>query len=204
VLRLPRFQLIISGILIALALLGVSAVLVANIPALLMFLGKRPDLTGRTELWSQVITAIGKHPWCGYGVHSFWKGMYGPSASVIEALGWDVPHAHNGILDLLLDVGVIGLVFFVLAFISATWGAIRNYRETRDDKNLWPLLLLAMFAAGNLTESTILNQSLFWTLFMSSTYRISRRGRVQDVLVTERAGTMIPIPAIAQARGANR
>lgn len=199
-LRLPRFQLVIGSLFGTIGLFGLAAVLIPNRSAFFALFGKNSDLTGRTELWSQVITAIGRHPWHGYGVYSFWLGTYGPSASVIEAVGWDVPHAHNGILDLLLDVGAIGLALFVLAYLSGVFGAIRNYRESRNDKDLWPLMILIVFAGANLTESSIIHQSLFWTLFMSATFRASRRATFQLDSAPGKAKAMMTVHSIVPAR----
>jgi exopolysaccharide production protein ExoQ len=199
-LRLPRFQLVIGSLFAAIGSLGVAAVVIPNRSSIFALFGKNSDLTGRTELWSQVITAIGRHPWHGYGVYSFWLGTFGPSASVIEAVGWDVPHAHNGILDLLLDVGAIGLALFVLAYLSGVSGAIRNYRESRSDKDLWPLMVLIVFAGANLTESSIIHQSLFWTLFMSATFRASRRATVWPDSAPGKAEGMMPVHSIVPTR----
>jgi O-antigen ligase len=199
-LRLPPFQLVISSFFTTLASLAALAVVVPNISSILAVFGKKSDLTGRTELWGQVLTAIGRHPWHGYGVYSFWVGMYGPSAAVIEAVGWDVPHAHNGLLDLLLDVGAIGLILFMFAYLGGVLGAIRNYRQSRSDEHLWPLMFLTLFALGNLTESSIIHQSLFWTLFMSATYRASQRGAHQQHSPQWKAEAMMPLHTIVPTR----
>jgi O-antigen ligase len=184
VFRLPPFQLILGGAAVSL-LLGVTImVLIPRTSELLESFGKKADLTGRTELWSQVIAAIARHPWHGYGVYSFWNGMYGPSAAVIAAIGWDAPHAHNGFLDVLLDVGAIGLALFLFAYASAVIGAIRNYRNGESETELWPLLFLVMTLFANLTESSLIHQSIYWTLFLSSAYRASKPIGAQSALST--------------------
>lgn len=200
-LRVPRFQLAIGSVFAGIVLLATTAVVIPNLSAVFALFGKKSDLTGRTELWSQVITAIGRHPWHGYGVYSFWLGLYGPSAPVIEAVGWDVPHAHNGILDLLLDVGAIGLALFVLAYVAGVLGAVRIYRQSRSQKDLWPLMILIVFAAANLTESSIIHQSLYWTLFMSATFRASRRTPFQRDSASGIAQGMMPIHSVVPAGG---
>jgi exopolysaccharide production protein ExoQ len=198
-LRVPRFQLLIGSVFTAIISLATAAVVIPNLSAFFALLGKKSDLTGRTELWTQVITAIGRHPWHGYGVYSFWLGLYGPSAPVIEAVGWDVPHAHNGILDLLLDVGAIGLVLFVIAYLAGVLGSIQIYRQSQSQKDLWPLMVLIVFAAANLTESSIIHQSLFWTLFMSATFRASRRPAFQQDPAPGNAERTMPALSIVRA-----
>ncbi|WP_049558612.1 O-antigen ligase family protein, partial [Limnoraphis robusta] len=75
---------------------------------LLGLIGKDPSLTGRTDLWAWAREMIDKRPWLGYGYTAFWQGLDGGSAYIIRAARWPVPYSHNGILDLWLDIGLLG------------------------------------------------------------------------------------------------
>lgn len=79
------------------------------------------SLTGRTQLWNQVLGKIGERPWLGHGYRGFWGSSGG--AAISEALGWRVVHAHNSWLDVGLDLGVIG-VLLIGALIA--WPVLRN------------------------------------------------------------------------------
>jgi exopolysaccharide production protein ExoQ len=78
-------------------------------------LGKDRTLTGRTEFWPQVLEAIWKQPFVGYGYQGFWQSWRGtdnPAAHIINPNGFVPPHSHNGYLEVALALGVVGIVLF--------------------------------------------------------------------------------------------
>lgn len=73
-------------------------------------LGKNITFTGRTIIWDSATELIKYKPWLGYGVY--------------EGLGliWyynKYMYAHNGVLEVLLQGGVITLIAFVAVFLIA-------------------------------------------------------------------------------------
>src|SRR5262249_53870477 len=104
----------------------------------------------------------------GHGYAAFWLGWEGESAKIWAALPWMPPHAHNGFLDLGLELGVIGIVVFVTGFVWATWRATLVIRRTKTVYGLWPIAYL-VFIVVNSAESTILVQnSIFWMLYVAT------------------------------------
>jgi O-antigen ligase len=159
--------------------LGSAALLlVANSEAVLSALGKEPTLTGRTQLWEAVWSSIRERPWLGYGYGVFWSGWEGASGAVIEAVGWETPHAHNGVLDLWLSLGFLGVATFVTGFVAAVGRALAAAQARDSDDSIWPLLFLSFMLFYNMTESTILREhSLYWVLYVTTITRTS--GHVQ-------------------------
>ena len=100
------------------------------------------DLSGRTGIWYFVDLAIAKRPLLGWGYRSVW--LVGPD-SPMQVGGWieQMPYAHNGYLDTMLDTGYIGLVLF-LVFIFTTLHAIGR-AAGRDPTRAWLLLSIALF-----------------------------------------------------------
>ena len=83
-----------------------------------------PTFTGRSIIWDFVLSEIAQRPWLGWGYQSFW--LVGPDApSILDAPGWvkDMPNAHNGYYDTMVEMGYAGYVLLV-AFIVATLHAI--------------------------------------------------------------------------------
>ncbi len=132
-------------------------------------LGKDATATGRTEIWGLAITMIGRHPWFGYGFGGFWLGWVGDSSEIWEILGWPTPHAHNGYLDLTLELGLCGLAIFVAGYLVALAGAIRRAKVARTSEAVGPLVVLAFMLLYNLTETTLLKHNdIFWVAYIAA------------------------------------
>lgn len=112
------------GRIYALAL-GGTAVLIAlavafRIP-LLDRLGRTGDLTGRFEIWEQVLQRAGDSPLWGLGFSSPWI----PDEPEIH--GWIIDHgitvftAHNMWVDVFFQLGWIGLVLMFCIWASLLW-----------------------------------------------------------------------------------
>jgi O-antigen ligase len=77
-----------------------------------------PTLTLRTDIWRFALSMIPERPLLGFGYEAFWRA--GPaSPSLTEATGFvaKMPHAHNGYIDLMLQMGAVGFVL-VLALLA--------------------------------------------------------------------------------------
>lgn len=161
--------LIPMGIILAALAVGVVLLLVTYGGDLLLLLHRSPTLTDRTELWQAVLMSISKHPWSGYGFNAFWMGMQGESAALMLRVGWFPKHAHNGCLDLLLDLGIVGLGTFLAGYVSL-WSKVgRLLRSAAGPYPMWLCAYLAFMFIYNLTESSILVQNnLFWILYVSA------------------------------------
>ena len=80
-----------------------------EVSGLTRILGRDSSLTGRMDLWSLVVEAIGRRPWLGYGYQAFWVTPGGPADGIRMRLPFTVPHAHDGFLDVWLEIGAVGL-----------------------------------------------------------------------------------------------
>jgi exopolysaccharide production protein ExoQ len=173
-------RLAIPVTIVGVLLLSVAALLlVDNTEVVLTALGKDPTLTGRTALWQAVWSSIMERPWVGYGYGAFWTGWQGPSRAVFESVAWEPPHAHNGILDLWLSVGFVGVAIFVAEFGFTVVRAIAAARAHRTAEGTWPLAFLSFMFLYNATESTILRQhTIYWVLYVAVVAsRLSGDGR---------------------------
>jgi len=82
-------------------------------------LGRDLTLTGRTELWGRLLSMV-VNPIFGSGFESFWLG--GRLRTLWSIYPWNPNEAHNGYLEVYLNLGWTGLV--LLAFIL-----LRGYRS---------------------------------------------------------------------------
>jgi exopolysaccharide production protein ExoQ len=156
--------------LIAAVLLGSGAavLLFLNAEPVLAALGKNPTLTGRTIVWSAVLDMIRERPWLGYGYSAFWRGSEGPSALIPLITGADFSNAHNAILSVWLDLGVLGVSIFLLCVSWAILRAIKCARFTRTADGLWPLTYLTFYTLNGVMEASSPQENdIMWVLFVA-------------------------------------
>ena len=147
--------------------LGIGSILTTAID---LFASGTISLSGRLTIWSALLDKIQMRPWLGYGYVGFWDGIYGESAYVGKVYGttYIPPHSHNGFLELIIALGVVGATLFGLSFISIARRAIISARLTSSSEGLWPLIYLSFIVFYNQTESTLLeHNSIFWVTYVS-------------------------------------
>jgi O-antigen ligase len=140
--------------------------------ALLEIVGKDPTLTGRTELWALVMDAIAQKPVTGWGFYAFWSSANPLSSEISQAVGWNVPQAHNGILEILLELGLVGAVAIVAFLVRTMVLGIRCIGTPANELGITALLSCGGILLVGATEMVVLDPSepgatlLFVTAFM--------------------------------------
>ncbi len=141
----------------------------AAFSAIAPLLGRDATLTGRTAIWHEVWISITHRPLLGYGFSAFWRGAQGASWDVIVALRFVLFHAHNGFLEICLELGASGLVLFALGFLRAGWLLWPELRAGRYVEAAWPMATLLLIAVYDLDENTLLSfNGLFWVLYIAA------------------------------------
>jgi O-antigen ligase len=74
--------------------------------------GRDPTLTGRLPLWQALAPEIMRHPILGYGYAGFWIDDSRTVQHVWRLAGWQAPDAHSSYLDILLQLGIVGLALY--------------------------------------------------------------------------------------------
>ncbi len=103
--------------------------------------GKDPTLTDRTKIWS-IVLSMHSNPIIGTGYESFWMG------SRLEyfwqrGLG-DINEAHNGFLEVYLNLGLIGLSLIVWFLISSYQTICKRLRPFSDLASLTLAIWITM------------------------------------------------------------
>lgn len=140
----------------------------SNSDSLAYLFGRDPTLTGRTSLWQAVWGKVLERPLLGYGYSGFWRGWAGPSADVWLAIGWRPPHAHNGYLEIALQLGVVGIVLYAAVYMQALTRAVTLARHTKGIEGEFPLVFLLFTFVVNFSEVYILGRNtIYWVLFVT-------------------------------------
>jgi exopolysaccharide production protein ExoQ len=172
-LRVPLYAFF--TIIAVLFSVGLSLV-VAKSDSVLGFLGRSSNLTGRTEIWSLVLSFIPQKPILGYGYSGFWLGASSESYLVNRALGGPIMYSHNGYLETLLTLGVVGLLLALLFIGTGFKRALYLSQQRQSGMELRPLTFLLYFILHNLGECTILQKDcLEWALCVSCIVGIDPR-----------------------------
>jgi exopolysaccharide production protein ExoQ len=137
-----------------------------------------PTFTGRSIIWDFAQYEIARRPLLGWGYQSFW--LVGPDApSIVEAPGWvkNMPNAHNGYFDTMLEMGYVGFALLVI-FIIATLHAIGRVAD-RDPARAWLVLSLVLFIIiYNFFESLWMRGfEILWVVFAIVAAEIARYWR---------------------------
>ncbi len=134
---------------------------------ILLGLGKDPTLSGRRYIWEAVLEKMWDRPWLGYGYRAFWQSG-GGGDYVSRAVDYNLSQAHNGFLDLGVEIGLIGLAFFILSFLVSYVRSLKWVRLGKTSATLWPITFMTFLPIYNYTESTnIESNSIFWVLFVA-------------------------------------
>jgi O-antigen ligase len=123
-------------------------------------LGRGSHLTGRTELWAEVLK-FQSNPILGAGFESFWLGE--TRARIREVYSF-LGGAHNGYLETYLNLGLIGL-FILIGLLIATFWKIRLELFRNFEWGRYRLGLLAAVALLNWTEGVFDSFSPVWFVF---------------------------------------
>lgn len=130
--------------------------------------GRDPTLTDRTRIWS-ILFGLHTNPLVGTGYESFWLGS---RLDVIQQKGAGaINEAHNGYLEVYLNLGAIGLLLLIV-FIASAYRTICN-REFRDESFSLTLGLMTVVLFYNLTEAAF-KHGLMWCALLLGGIVVSR------------------------------
>ena len=144
-----------------------------NIETLLELIDKDVTLSGRTNMWPYILYMLQEHPWLGYGYNGFWNDWNSPGAYIWYAIVWEAPNSHNGLLDLWLELGLLGVIVFLIGFVQTLRRGIAEFRSNTSEESIWALLYLTNLVMSNLTESSLLNRNdIFWLLYVTISFSL--------------------------------
>src|SRR5262249_3832531 len=140
-----------------------------------------PTLTGRTDIWNAVIREH-TNPLVGVGYESFWLG---PRLERVWQLAGHINEAHNGYLEVYLNMGGVGVVLLIALLISSYRTICKRlsslYALATLNLAMWTLVLFY-----NVTEAAF-KSGLLWMILLLGAIVIPERteDRVRGVAAGE-------------------
>jgi exopolysaccharide production protein ExoQ len=160
--RRPRA---IHALVLMIMTVGGLSLLFGSTAGIANALGRRSDLTGRTEIWS-VLIPMAPNPVVGAGFENFWLGQR--LQEVRRAFeGNPLNEAHNGYIEVYLNLGCVGAGLIVLILVT---GYLRAVAAFRHDPVFGGLLLAYVVSAAiySFTEAGFRMLDPIWVLLLYS------------------------------------
>jgi O-antigen ligase len=131
--------------------------------------GRDPTLTDRTLIWEAVLS-LHTNPLIGTGYESFWLG---PRLERVWRVVNHINEAHNGYLEVYLNLGLIGL-FLIVGFLITSYrnicGRLTPFSSIASlNFALWTIMLFY-----NISEAAF-KASLIWLTFLLAAMAVPER-----------------------------
>lgn len=150
----------------------------------------------RPAIWSAYSAFVRQHPWLGVGLgRSVPPRAYqvDADAALLRIDPQAAAHAHNIILDLLLEVGVIGLALWLWLHYEMVRLAWQRARHSGDREKAWAAvavgLVLALLTKNSTNDLAVYgNAILFWALMGATLGLVWRRTEAPAEALVPRTG----------------
>jgi O-antigen ligase len=155
-------------------ILAIFAVFFDTSGTLVKLLGRNPSLTGRTKIWSAVLS-FETNPLIGTGFDSFWLGdRIDRVANYIGYKG--IAEAHNGYLEIYINMGWLGLLFLGVMLAAGYRRILRGL----PGEPVYGSLRLAFYSASlmySLSEAGFRKLNLIWIALLIALIELPRAGQ---------------------------
>jgi O-antigen ligase len=129
--------------------------------------GKDATLTGRSELWRMMGYEIARHPWLGAGFGGFWMGLEGPSFTIVRMFSWRPGQAHNGYIDVVNDLGYVGLALLLIVLLIHLRNLYLFARGGEELRAVFHLAILSSMILLNASETSFLRTTHLWWIVLT-------------------------------------
>ena len=166
-------------------------------------IGKDPTLTDRTKIWSFLLN-MHTNPLIGTGYESFWLGSRLETFWETSGVG-HLNEAHNGYLEVYLNLGLIGLLL-LMGFVIASYRTICRRLKPFSSLASLGLALWITMLFYSVTEAGF-RGGLMWLMFLLGGIAIPERAmsRVRSTVPFDGVGAVervasLPLGATCQRR----
>ncbi len=163
-------------------------------------LGRKSNLSGRTDIWAAVL-ASGTNPLLGAGYESYWISPHEIIfARILRDQGWWHPEglneAHDGYLEIYLELGWVGVCIISLCLISGYRHAVAAYRLNPSVGGLL-LAYIIVTAFYNITEAGFRMLDPMWIFLLLAIVSASgMRAGLLDRTTSKHVASYETLPAV--------
>jgi exopolysaccharide production protein ExoQ len=146
---------------------SLAVFVIKNLNNIFQLLGKDSTLTGRDYIWEIAIEGIKNKLFFGHGIRSFWYNYNLEQNSFLLPWGQVIWHSHNGLLELIIQFGLIGASIFLVSY-TMNFFAIKQKIKTKKAIYIrLTSIYLFFILISNITESYLLGLEInFWFFYL--------------------------------------
>jgi O-antigen ligase len=139
-------------------------------------MGKDMTFSSRSIIWETIKEHIRASPWLGTGYGAYWTtlpNVNSPSYVFMYVMYFYPGEAHNGYLDIVNDLGYLGLACLLMFLVWYIRQALQLMRFDRGQAAMYLALLFQQMVA-NLSESEWFSRSTICTILILGATCLSR------------------------------
>lgn len=150
------------------------------IPFLTSLLHRDETFTGRTEIWLMGLNIAKQHPILGTGFGGYWVSGNEMSDAFSGTLT-----AHNGLLDVYIETGFVGVTILLL-FLFEFYRKCSRQLTQNAEWGIFAISFLVMSILFNFTESLFLKSSSYiWNITLFLTILFTKNENKSSVVQSE-------------------
>jgi len=128
--------------------------------------GRDSTLTGRTDLWYDMLQIASGHRFLGVGYGGFWIGDLGPGNRLWESYYWRPNQGHNGYIDVYVELGAVGIALLIFVIFSVSRNIMMTLKADFE-YGAFRMTFLIMLLVHNIGESSFLRGADgLWFMFL--------------------------------------
>jgi hypothetical protein len=145
--------------------------------------GRDMTLSGRTDLWNDLMAIAADSPIFGVGYGSFWIGN---THNLWDRHFWRPTQGHNGYIDVYLELGIMGL-FLLGGVVASSYKRIMKLFIDNFEMAAIRFVWLIVILIHNFTESSFLRGTVdMWFIFLLAVINIPLMRNNVDSVTTPR------------------
>jgi len=164
-------------IVLAISLVAGIGVLL-NLDFVFGLVGREANLTGRIPMWGILFREVFPlHPWFGQGFGTIWADL-DFRLYMRDLTGWTYPVliGDNGFIDILLNLGIVGLALFLLNYAKTWIVSVKFFLSESSLESFFPFTFMVYSLFANLTFSLFMETEIFvWILIVALLVSSTRR-----------------------------
>jgi exopolysaccharide production protein ExoQ len=144
-------------------------------------MGRNSTLTDRTGIWKVLLT-IPVNPVLGTGFESFWLG---DRLNTVWRFYPGVQEAHNGYLEIYLNLGWMGVALLAVILVAGYRNAVTAFHQDPDVGRL-RLAYIVIALVYSLTEAGYRSRGLVWIFLLLATIKVPKASVPGSITISEK------------------